>query len=184
VPAPTAPGDGIVSLAMRPRLELEFRADRAAATLTETNVQFELTIRNSGNRIARNIRIQVQMMNAGAEHEREIAAFFAAPADKSEPPVFAALAPKAEVNMRSGVALPNDRLREITIQGRRLFIPVVAFNVYYEWEDGRTGQTSMSYLVGREAPTPQEKMGAFRLDLGPRLYRSVGQRQGNLARVV
>lgn len=183
-PASASPADGIVSLAMRPRLELEFRADRAAATLTETSVQFELTIRNSGNRTARDIRIQVDMMNAGAEHEREIGAFFAAALDKAEPPVFAALAPKAEVHMRSGVTLPNDRLREITIQGRRLFIPVVAFNVYYEWEDGRTGQTSMSYLVGRQAPTPQEKMGAFRLDLGPRLYRSVGQRQGNLAKVV
>jgi hypothetical protein len=63
-------------------------------------------------------------------------------------------------------------------------VPVVAINVFYEWENGRTGQTSMSYIVGREAPTPQEKLGAFRLDQGPRLYRSVGQRQGSLAKVI
>ncbi len=184
-PLPSAaPADGVVSVSMRPRLELEFRADRAAATLTETSVQYELTIRNTGNRTARDIRIQVHMMNAAADQEKVISEFFAEPVGDDEPPLFAALAPKAEVNIRSGVTLPNERLREITIQGRKLFIPVVAFNVFYEWGDGRTGQTSMSYLVGREAPTPQEKMGPFRLDLGPRLYRSVGQRQGNLAKVV
>ncbi len=188
VPAPSAPAaapaDGTVSLSMRPRLELEFRADRAAATLTDTSVQYELTIRNTGNRIARDIRIQVHMMNAAADQEKAISDFYAEGVGDGEPPLFPALAPKAEVNIRSGITLPKERLREITIQGRRLFIPVVAFNVFYEWGDGRTGQTSMCYLVGREAPTPQEKLGAFRLDLGPRLYRSVGQRQGNLAKVV
>jgi hypothetical protein len=184
-PAPAAaPPDGVVSLAMRPRLELEFRADRAAATLTDTSVQYELTIRNTGNRTARDIRVQVHMMNAAADQEKVINDFFAEGVGDGEPPLFAALAPKAEVHIKSGITLPKERLRDITIQGRRLFIPVVAFNVFYEWSDGRTGQTSMSYLVGREPPTPQEKLGAFRLDLGPRLYRSVGQRQGNLAKVV
>ena len=49
---------------------------------------------------------------------------------------------------------------------------------------GRTaapGRTSRSWLVGREAETPPAKMGPFRLDLGPRIYRSVGQRQHELA---
>ena len=41
----------------------------------------------------------------------------------------------------------------------------------------------MSYVVGREAETPTQKMGPFRLDLGPRIYRSVGQRPSELARV-
>jgi hypothetical protein len=54
----------------------------------------------------------------------------------------------------------------------------------YEWGEGRTGQTSMSYLVGREPETPSTKMGAFRLDLGPRVYRSVGQRPSNVAVLV
>jgi hypothetical protein len=80
--------------------------------------------------------------------------------------------------------MPNDQVREVTIQGRRLFIPTVAFNIVYEWGNGKTGQSSSSYLVGREAETPTQKMGGFRLDLGPRLYRSVGQRPTRLARTV
>jgi hypothetical protein len=169
---------------MRPRIEIEFKPDRAAATLTDTSVQFELTIRNVGNRTARDIRIQMHMDNAGAHQDREIDEFFAQPLPKDVAPAVAAIPPGAEAQIRTGVTLPKERVRELTIDGRQLFVPVLAFNVFYEWEGGRTGQTSMSYIVGREAPTPQEKMGAFRLDLGPRLYRSVGQRQGNLAKVV
>lgn len=181
---PSAQAGGIVGVSIRPRLELEFKPDRAAATLTDTSVQFELTIRNTGNRTARDIRIQVQMVNAGPDQDSEIGAFFAQPLSREVPPAVASILPGSDVQIKTGVTLPKDRIREITIQGRRLFIPVVAFNVFYEWDQGRVGQTSMSYLVGREAASPQEKMGAFRLDLGPRLYRSVGQRQGHLAKVV
>jgi hypothetical protein len=80
--------------------------------------------------------------------------------------------------------MPKEHVREIALEGRRLFIPMVAFNVFYEWGEGRTGQTSMSYLVGREAEQPSTKMGAFRLDLGPRVYRSVGQRPNTVAVLV
>jgi MYXO-CTERM domain-containing protein len=182
-PTPAEPASDVGGV-MRPRLELEFKAERAAATLTDASVQYELTIRNVGNAAARDVRIQPNMFNAGREQEKEISDFFALPVRTEEPAAFASFAPGAEANLKGSLIVPRDQLREITIEGRRLFIPILAFNVYYEWGDGQTGQTSMSYLVGREAPTPQDKMGAFRLDLGPRLYRSVGQRQAKLAKVV
>ena len=181
-PAPPAPTS--IGIKLRPQLELEFKPDKAAATLTDANVQFELKVRNSGNMAARNIRIEARMFNAGAEQDREIGAFFARPAQASSNSTLPAIPPRGEVSFKSTVTMPKDAVREINVQGRRLFIPMVAFNVLYEWGEGKTGQTSMSYVVGREAPTPTEKMGAFRLDLGPRVYRSVGQRQTTLARIV
>jgi hypothetical protein len=42
----------------------------------------------------------------------------------------------------------------------------------------------MSYIVGREAKPPAEKMAPFRLDLGPRLWRHVGQRRNRPELVV
>jgi hypothetical protein len=60
----------------------------------------------------------------------------------------------------------------------------VAINVAYNWGPDGAGRTSKSWLVGREAEQPSQKMGAFRLDLGPRIYRSVGQRQTGLALMV
>lgn len=182
-PAPVASG-GIVGIQLRPWLELEFKPDRAAATLTDASVQFELTIRNTGNAPAGNIRIEARMFNAGANQEQEIGAFFGEPVRERTAPAVAVIPARGEIQMRSSVTMPKDQVREITVQGRRLFIPMVAFNVIYDWGNGRSGQTSKSYLVGREAETASEKMGAFRLDLGPRLYRSVGQRQTNLELVV
>jgi hypothetical protein len=183
-PAPAAPVSDIVGIHIRPWLELEFKPDRAAATATEATVQYELTIRNTGNRAARNVRIEARMFNAGAQQEQEIGAFFAEPVRERTPPALPELGPRSEVKLRSSIVMPKENVREITVQGRRLFIPTVAFNVVYDWGENRSGQTSTSYVVGREAEAPSERMGPFRLDLGPRLYRSVGQRQTKLARIV
>ncbi len=181
---PTAPANDFIGIQMRPWIELEFKPARAAATPTEANVEFELTVRNTGTAPARNVRIEVRMFNAGHGQEQEIEAFYGEPIRERTPPALDALPAKGEVQLTSAVAMPNENVRELTVQGRRLFIPTVAFNVVYDWGNGKSGQTSASYIVGREAETPAEKMGAFRLDLGPRLYRSVGQRPMRLARTV
>ena len=147
-------------------------------------MQFELIVRNSGNAPARDVRIGVRIFNAGADMDQEIDAFYAEPIREQTPPAFPNLQPGEEAQIRTAVAMPNSVVREINVQGRRLFIPMIAFNVVYDWGDGRGGQTSKTYLVGTEPQTPSEKMGAFRMDLGPRLYRSVGQRQVKLERMV
>jgi hypothetical protein len=116
------------------------------------------------------------MFNAGAEQDKEIKAFFARPVEDDRGARVLAIPPRKGARLRNVVAMPKENVREINVQGRRLFIPLVAFNVVYEWGEGKSGQTSMSYLVGREPDEPSDKMGAFRLDLGPRVYRSVGQR--------
>jgi hypothetical protein len=182
-PAPAAPvAIGTVGIQIRPWLELEFKPDRATATPTEATVQYELTIRNTGNMAARDIRIEARMFNAGAE--QEIGAFFTEPVRERTQPALPIIEPRSEVTVRSSLVMPKENLREVTVQGRRLFIPTIAFNVAYDWGENRSGQTSTSYVVGREAEAPSERMGPFRLDLGPRLYRSVGQRQTKLARIV
>ncbi|MDT9597844.1 hypothetical protein [Sphingosinicella rhizophila] len=166
----------------RPRLELEFKPGKAAATDAQASVEYELKIANVGDAEARRVRIEARLFNA--QQDAEIGAFFSAP-----DPALATLAPRAippqsGALFKSVVALPKEQVREVVIQGRRLFIPMIAFNVLYEWGEGEAGQTSMSYLVGRETEPPAEKMAPFRLDLGPRIYRSVGFRPSKLALTV
>lgn len=164
----------------RPWLELDFVPQRAAATDSQTEVQFELVVRNGGKVDARNVRIEARMFNASAGDEIET--FF-----RSAPQAAAAglaIPPGMEARAKSQVMMPLESVRPIRVHERSLFVPLVAFNVFYEWGDGRIGQTSRSWLVGREAQPPAEKMGAFRLDLGPRIYRQLGQRKHELARVV
>ncbi|CAA9526483.1 MAG: hypothetical protein AVDCRST_MAG23-602 [uncultured Sphingosinicella sp.] len=185
-PAPAAEPAGVsggIGIVMRPWLELEFKPDRATATPDGAGVQYEVVIRNVGNAPARNIRLAAQMFNAGPQLDQEIAAFFARVVeDRGAAPL--TILPRTEMKLQSTVTMPRDQMREIKVQGRSLFIPTVAFNLLYNWGRDKAGQTCSSHIVGREPETPSEKMAPFRLDLGPRIYRSVGQRPSALARAV
>ncbi len=166
----------------RPWLELEMTALRAGMTDEEAQIEFDLLIRNSGKTAARNIRINARMFNAGASQDADIGAFFRTRGEGRKTFSVPAMAAGQEGVLNGSVVMPREELRGIAVDNRVLFVPMVAVNTMYEWEGGRTGQTSKSYVVGREVSGPDGKMGAFRLDLGPRVWRTVGQRQHKLAR--
>jgi hypothetical protein len=178
--APRAVPAGTVEVDLRPWLEIDFKPEKMVATADGATVHFDLMVKNVGKSPARNVRIQARMFNPSAEQQRDIKAFFAAPVPSGDsfnvPPQLAA-------RFKSSVVMPRDKVRQIEIQGRPLFIPTIAVNIIYEWGDGRTGQTSKSYVIGTEQQAA-EKMGPFRLDLGPRIYRQVGGRPLDLARAV
>jgi hypothetical protein len=168
-PAPEPEPEG------RAWLELEIKPDRAAATDTEAALHFELTLRNTGPLPARNIRIDSRLFNAA--DEADVAAFLAGPIhDKSGSP-HVSIAPEDSLALGASVALRRDEVREIQIQGRSIFVPALAINVAYDWDGGAvSGRTSRSWVIGRETEG-SAKMGPFRLDLGPRVYRQVGGRE-------
>jgi hypothetical protein len=168
----------------RPWLELELKAERLSSTDAESLVQFELEITNTGPAPARNLRIDVKMFNAGETQDQEIGAFFRTAGRESTKCSLPGIHPGQTGAIKGEVAMPRDDMRAIVLDNRYLFIPVIAVNALYDFGDGQTGQTSKSYVVGRELETPSEKMGAFRVDQGPRVWRSVGQRQHKLARRV
>lgn len=167
--------------APRPWLELDIVPERAAATDSEAYVRYALTLTNQGDSEARNIRIDPRLFNAGAEGE--MMDFFQGPIHEQSGSPHVVIAPGQSLKLNGEVAMPKADLREIELAGRRIFVPMVAINVAYDWAGGGGGRTSRSWLVGREAQTPTEKMGPFRLDLGPRIYRSVGRREARLVRV-
>jgi hypothetical protein len=168
----------------RPWLELELKAERAASTPDEAMVDFEMIIRNTGKSPARNIRINARMFNAGREQDKEIGAFFKTKGEGRKTHVIGEL-PAGERGLVQGtVSMPRDEMKALQVNDQLLGIPVVGVNLVYDWGNGRTGQTSKSYVIGRELGEESQKMGAFRLDLGPRVYRTVGQRQHNLAKRV
>jgi len=168
----------------RPWLELNLKAERASATLTETIVNFELEIANTGKSAARNLRIDVKMFNAGAEQDKEIGAFFRTAGRESTKLNLPGIAAESVGVINGQVAMPRDEMRAVVLDDKYLFVPVIAVNALYDWGEGRTGQSSKSYVVGRELEQPSDKMGAFRVDQGPRVWRTVGQRQHSLARRV
>ena len=163
---------GIVSTRLRPWLELEFAPQRGVVDEEKAAVAFELSVFNSGSVPARDVLLEASLFNAGPIQDQQIRLFFENPVAKGDRiPV---IAPMQRITVNTAVFLARDQLRPIEIEGRPLFVPMIAFNALYGWGSG-TGQTSASYLVGKT--TGGEKLAPFRLDLGPRIFRSLAARE-------
>ena len=183
-PIPAAPPKPRADPVPRPWLELELKTVRASFSAVEALIEFELSISNTGGSPARNLKIDVKMFNAGGAQDQEIGAFFRTAGRQSTKLNLPGIRHGTTGVIRGEVAMPLEEMKAMKLDGRMLFVPVVAVNTLYEWGEGRSGQSSKSYVVGRELETPSEKMGAFRVDQGPRIWRTVGQRQHKLARRV
>lgn len=183
-PPPSAPAAPRVDPMDRPWLELALKADRATFGQDQAVVLFELEIGNTGKLPARNVRIDVKLFNAGVEQDKEIGAFFRTAGRETSRLTLPSVEAGIVGVIRGEVGISRDEMRAVRLNERLLFIPVVAVNALYDWGDGLVGQTSKSYVIGRELQEQTDKMGAFRVDLGPRTWRSVGQRQHKLARRV
>ena len=168
----------------RPWLELSLKAERASFTSTEAEVLFELEIANKGGSAARNLRIDVKMFNGGVEQDKEIGAFFRTAGRETTKLTLPEVEAGVTGVIQGRVSMAREEIRAMRLDERLLFIPVVAVNALYDWGEGRTGQTSRSYVIGRELQESSEKMGAFRVDQGPRIWRTVGQRPHKLAKRV
>jgi len=158
----------------RAELEIEFIPARASATEDAAVVEFELVVRNSGDAPAANIRIDTRMFNASAT--KEMAEFLKGAIHEVSGSPHVQIAPGDELRLQSAMAMPKQDVREVLMQGQRLFVPAVASIVAWDWGSDGKGRAARSWLVGRETENRTAKMGAFRLDLGPRIYRQVGVR--------
>src|SRR4029453_17145206 len=80
----------------------------------------------------------------------------------------AGIPPLGKVSLKSAVRLPLDQLHSFEVEGRKMFVPLVAFNILFR-SSGGEGQASASFLVGR-GNDGDDKLAPFRLDLGPRIF--------------
>jgi hypothetical protein len=172
-PKPKPADDGlIVSTGLKPQLNVQFQPDRAVVTESEVLLQFDVTLTNSGSAPARDVLVEGRLVCAHAGQDQEIAAFFHEPQATGDR--MAGIPPLGKIALKSAVRLPLDQLRSFEVEGRTLFVPLVAFNILFRSGAGE-GQASASFLVGR-GNDEDEKLAPFRLDLGPRIFRGLSAR--------
>jgi hypothetical protein len=162
---------GVVSTRLRPWIELAFQPGRCIVEDDKVTFEFELGLQNSGNAPARAVLVEASLMNAGPHQDDEVSAFFGAPVGEGER--IAVIPPLKTVIVKTKVVAPRANVQLLEIGGRQVFVPLIAFNALYDWSGGE-GQTSASFMLGRD--TKGEKLAPFRLELGPRIVRSVGAR--------
>lgn len=170
-PAPALRPSGIVSTGLRPWVEVAMQPLRCILTDDAVTVEFELDLFNSGSGPARDIHVAAALVNAGESQDQALASFFAqrpGPGERIQ-----VIEPLKRVTFATQIVTARNQIQVLEMGGRLVFVPILAFNANYGW-GSKTGQTSVSYLLGRDGKG--EKLAPFRLDLGPRLFRTVGAR--------
>jgi hypothetical protein len=170
--APSAPA-GIVSAGLRPWIELELEPSQAMVTDEHAAIVFDVTLFNSGSAPARDIAVEACMINAGEQQDAQLTRFYATPGQV--PDKIPAVAPLARVTLKSAVRLPRAAVQEYEVEGRKMFIPMVAVNSRYRWSSGE-GQSAASFMVGRAADE-RAKLGPLRLDQGARGWKGLAARR-------
>jgi len=179
-PAPVPPAvarrspdtPGLVSTRLRPWLDMVFQPLRCIVENDQVHFEFEVELVNSGTASARDVLIEASMINASPTQDEDLKKFFGNPVGLGER--IPAIPPLKRVSLRPKLTVPLNQVRVLDAGGRKVFVPLLAFNALYDWGRGE-GQTSAAYLVGRD--TKSERMSPFRLDLGPRIFRGVGARE-------
>ena len=164
--------------ATRARLGLMLRPTRAGFNMLSATVEAELTVVNTGDAPATDIRIALALLSAHAEQGAEIADHHSRPIARPVVPAFA-LAPGETRVARVVVALPRDSIKPLTASSRPMFVPVVAANCRYTSE-GKNGQAVQSFVVGIERDDAA-KLAPFWLDQPAKMYDRVAARPNAVA---
>lgn len=181
---PTAPRVPRPDPVPRPWLEIELTPERTTADPEESIVEFEMTIRNNGGSVAKNVRLQAKLICSTPDQDKEIGAFHRKKPGEHRTLEIPDIPAGQELRLKGRVDVKREDIKALRMDQRLIWVPLVAVNAFYEWGGARTGQTSKSFLVGREQREAKDKMAPFRLDLGPRVYRTVGQRPYKMERRV
>lgn len=134
----------------RPWLEFLMRPVRAGADEDAARVEFELTVGNTGDVPARDVRVSAWMVAAGAATDMERSLI--------EPPAGAA---HSELSLAPGDGAKVEAKVALATQGAVL--PVVVADARYRLPDGSEGRTAASFAIGRSG---REGLEPFTADSG------------------
>lgn len=170
-PAPLPVG-AIVSRGLRPRIDLDVAVEEVLISEADALIRFRLAISNLGSTAARDIVVEALALNAGETQAGELAAFYARPAESDRG--IAMLERMGITELRHEVTMPRAAIRAYEVQGRQVFVPIIAFNATYRWSSGEA-RTSAAFLVGHERPG-SERLAPLQLHAGSARLSQLGVR--------
>ncbi len=174
-PGPTSPTlpAGLVSTSLRPWIELEFTPIQARLTDDHAMIAFEVSLYNSGSAPARDVIVEACLINAGNGQDKQLTQFYGNPSEvRDRIPI---VSPMTRVPLKSMVRLPRKAVQEYVVEGRKLFMPMVAVNSLYRWSSGK-GQSASSFMVGRNGKGTS-KLAPLRLDQGAGGWKNLAARR-------
>ena len=175
-PAPVAPA--LAPPALTPHagepLTLALVATRMSATLINTALSYRIALTNTSDQPLEHLAVSGDMIAAHAT--RDVRGQLALDGQPLAPlHRLAALAPGETAELEGQLRLPLTAITPIKQGEAALFIPLARFRV----ELGLTRSAGMvrSFVVGQPPVAGSDALLPFRLDLGPRLYAPLSQRE-------
>ncbi|WP_062113471.1 MULTISPECIES: hypothetical protein [Sphingobium] len=165
----------------RPWLDLSLEIRSARLSLMGATVGYSLTLHNRGALPAEDILVRTLIANADTGQQATMQQFFAGATGM---PTHSAvsIAPGESHSLTGELRLLPDQIAPVQMGNRALLIPLVAFDAQYRWADEAgdsltgTGRTGRAFIVGQEKSPPADRLAPFRLDQGPRQFRTPGSR--------
>ncbi|KQM87592.1 hypothetical protein ASE67_07845 [Sphingomonas sp. Leaf23] len=157
-PAPVAPTPGpFLEFQLAP-LKVGLEGDRAL-------LDFDLTVGNPASTPVAEVRIATLLITANARQDEQIATFFS-DADKRGLEPFP-LGAGERRHLEATMTLPRVAVNIVEANDRAFFVPMIAIDARYRWEDGRESRTTAAFMVGPAAP--QGKLAPIFADRGDRM---------------
>ncbi len=150
-------------------------ARRLSATLMNTALTYELTVTNSGETPIGPIAISGDMIGAHASIPPKV---LLESAGEGEPQHrVPRLEPGESAVMSGELRLPLASITPIRHGQATLFVPLARFRVLVFREGRPPVSGNHAFVIGAEPQSPGAALKPFRLDLGPRLYSGITQRE-------
>jgi hypothetical protein len=153
-------------------------ARRLSATLMNTALTYELTVTNSGTEAIGPIAVSGDMIGAHASIPPKV--LLEISGDGEPQHRIPRLEPGESAAMSGELRLPLAAITPIRHGAATLFVPLARFRVLVFREGRPPVSANHAFVVGEEPQTPGAALKPFRLDLGPRLYSGITQREVSL----
>lgn len=189
-PAPSAARVATNPLGRRADIALAFEPLSAQSTLVNLRMRYAVTVTNNGVIDAATVAVRIGLFAGSGVNPAGIAQWISLDGEAPHHGV-ATLAPGATHRFEGELAAPLEALNPMTVDGRKLAIPLVAVDVRYGHGAGEApieGQSARAFVIGREpaakdgAP-PATKLAPFRLDQGPTAFAPLGLRDTGIGKL-
>lgn len=150
-------------------------ARRLSATLMNTALTYELTVTNTGTEPIGPIAVSGDMIGAHSSIPPKV--LLETAGDGEPQHRVPLLGPGESAAMSGELRLPLAAITPIRHGAATLFVPLARFRLLVFREGRPPISSGHAFVVGEEPQTPGAALKPFRLDLGPRLYSSITQRE-------
>ncbi len=158
---------------------LDFIPEKATVSFTTLTLKGQLFLINQGSAAAKDMQLRAGLISASARQSEVIEAFHASSAQVKAQPLGDAKAGE-RIGMAIELSVPLTDMESFAVGDQKLLVPIMVANLSYSEGSAVRQQTArIACIIGREATPPAPRMGPLRLDLGPRSFAPLGQRQLN-----